>query len=1321
MKRRLSGQLLRAAALAVAAGGAWAAGAAGGVPLAEVRKEIAALRGDLAGLVRLRDELAASVPAAAGAGFADGCLELVAGKARGQAALTVQLLRRGGRWAGGVALLPTFALDGNADGRGLAIGTDGRLSGTAAVTLTPLPEGSRSRPPDNYHLCVPTRYECDVRAELIAGAVRGLLRVRGPAAPGALGEDELECAGRWLPLARPTLPPLRPPPLSTDPTGDGKWYETQATEVYEQVRALTLTRRAGLPFEIAIRQVPAYRPERANLAVRKKPKGPPRVEDIGGGLDLGLGGAGEPAADNQALLEQVKAMRRRVAAMAALVKAACAGGDSPPVQQGSTDTGDAEFGPWFAAGPLPADKSGAGIVPDSAGAAGAPQWRHVARWRITGPVASPGPWPAVTPLLPDIVPAFDAACGLAGLAGRADYAGEKPSPWQTVAADASNGLVRPPPWHPGDKYCLGEQRYAMGCGLDWSSFYAFGELLAPRDGEVWMGAVVNDSGALWINDRLVWRSGRHQAINAAQTCVFRAPLVRGRNALAFRCDDRQRPSYFGLWVCASGRPRASAEAAAVIARRDSAQAALDAGNVGVVGWRGDGCGRYPRSRPVTAWDIDRRINVLWRVPMPRANATPVLAGDRVLTIDEPYFLLCVDKQTGKLLWWRDVDVLELRDPKAHEASRPLKARWIELQGRLSSLLAEIDELRRGGKGGAADARQPAVEALRADIAAAQQAINRHSVEQKCPSYSFLHNDVTGHAFSTPATDGRSVWVKCGLGPIACFDLDGNRRWLADTGFVGAGTGACPSLAVAGGRVVGVFYGGAKSGNAVAAWDAQTGRPLWRTPLGDPGKWRTGSPVAGRLANGRETMDVIVTATSVVVRGEDGKVLLGDIDLQGEAQKDYDTPLLVGDVLYLSRWTAADGLGPPAAEVAAYRLIMHDRDHVGAKPLWRSVVGSDFFGGLLRAGGLIAGLTGGGEAGLGRLWRLRAGDGRVLPPLEGLFALPMADAWIPPASCGEVVMAADSWRGGGDAEVPNGMAAIRMAPAPQVVARNRVERMIAAPAFDGDPNAADRIYLRTFQSLTCLGYTGPAGRRYEAEVQARTVLGELAPDRPDESAALDVAPSASPLRGAAPLVPGEMIADWTFVGPLPLRLRDAARAAVGWPGWTVKPPERGDGELAVGGATAAVRQYADWGRHLMKHPDEAWRFGPRIDVAAATGGKGRSVSYWRASLANPAERTVRFELACPAASAWLSGVPLRQGRRVRLKRGCYSLVVEVACDEPPADGLSMTPRFRPSDEAKAELAEWLSRLRADRDILERAAKLSPDSDVGRTCARLLKAL
>src|SRR5579862_4977512 len=74
----------------------------------------------------------------------------------------------------------------------------------------------------------------------------------------------------------------------------------------------------------------------------------------------------------------------------------------------------------------------------------------------------------------------------------------------------------------------------------------------------------------------------------------------------------------------------------------------------VVGWRGDGSGKYPDATPPTVWyqkASGESKNILWKVKLPCYSwATPIIVGDKIITRSEPCDLICLNKNTGKLLW-----------------------------------------------------------------------------------------------------------------------------------------------------------------------------------------------------------------------------------------------------------------------------------------------------------------------------------------------------------------------------------------------------------------------------------------------------------------------------------------------------------------------------------------------------------------------------------------------------------------------------------------------------------------------------------------------
>jgi outer membrane protein assembly factor BamB len=109
------------------------------------------------------------------------------------------------------------------------------------------------------------------------------------------------------------------------------------------------------------------------------------------------------------------------------------------------------------------------------------------------------------------------------------------------------------------------------------------------------------------------------------------------------------------------------------------------------------------------------------------------------------------------------------------------------------------------------------------------------------------------ANSSPATDGRHLVVIFPTAGLACLDLDGKIRWKHDLGGLNAGGFNDPSLQwgyassplIYRDRVI--LQVDIHDGPYIAAWDLESGRPLWRTERPDvapswstPALWQTPS-------------------------------------------------------------------------------------------------------------------------------------------------------------------------------------------------------------------------------------------------------------------------------------------------------------------------------------------------------------------------------------------------------------------------------------------------------------------------------------------------
>jgi len=1233
--------------------------------------ETAKLRAHERAITAVRDNIAAALGLPKKGTWDNGCLVLSIA-AEHRPTTSVQLLRRKGDWAQGVANLRGHAPRGKADGSKLSIGKDA-LQGALTVTLTPFPH-TQGYPyfRENYHDCAPRTYVYELELQINGFQVSGTAKGQG---------REWQCTGTFVPLVHPKYPRV---PLGSgeedDPLVEAKWLEGNVARVYDQIRALSMTGRLGLPYDLAIKQIPRYSFKRPIVkgdgggkgkGKEKARKNVPSIDDMGmDDMDLG-GGAAATQENYKPLVEQARRISARTQRLLDLARLQEKEGDKvKPVPPGGLKLDDPEFGPWFDVAPLRGTKGKNNIVPADAGGPGDQQWSYVNHWHCVGPISDQALWPIHATLLPDLIPVPDTDCVVSkDILGRELYVAGKLSKPGVCMADSANGLTRPPNWRAGDKYTIGEYLHSPGIGLDHSSCYAFTELHSDEDKTLFAGAVVNDTGALWVNDRLVWDSGDHPLINKTMRQVFKVDLRKGRNTVIMRARDRQHPTWFGLFLCTRGAPRDAASFKAAVAARDAAYATLKLATDGTVGWRGDRRGNYPGAEPVTAWDLEKRINVVWRRPMPKSCTGLVLVDDNLFTVSEPYFLECVDPNTGETRWKGRCSPLELKAKDVFEKEmKPLEERLSKVRGKEREAL--------------------------------QKEINALLAKHECPNATFSGG--VCNLFSTPISDGEHVWAKI-ANTVGCFDMAGNRKWLAETE-----SKDMASLLL----VDGVLVDADPRSNPlqITAWDAATGKELWKKKGGKPPKWLCGSPGAMRLTNGKENMVVVIAATCDTFRLADGKRLLADVEFQHVASKEFDTMFVDHDVLYISRNFARGS----TAEIAAYRFVMIDRDTVGAVPLWSTLVKNDSYCGLMKHGNRLMQLTGGGVEGRGKLWIMDIVSGQLQPPVEKLAGTGLADQWVPPCMVGDTLYINDSWRGGPTMNlIPNNMSAIRMTPKPHVIARNRMERMIGAPTFKDD-----KIYLRTFNSFMCLGYTGEEGKRYEAEVNARTVLAAIMAVKPDVSDPIVPKPTKSKwFGGLHPLRPDRIIGGWTYAGPFPKDLRNKARDAIGIPSFKCRLGEKPKGSVTVNGTKFPVAKKEDKNRFHGAWKDVAWRYRPYINVTATVKEHQNAVSYWYTQISSYGG-VLRFEMDAPGVTVWINGTEIKYGQRVRLAGGHFAMVMEVAIDEVPADGVKISPIFRDSSDPKAELAARLEHLKLHKPTLERVVKLSPDSDIGKLSARLL---
>jgi outer membrane protein assembly factor BamB len=251
------------------------------------------------------------------------------------------------------------------------------------------------------------------------------------------------------------------------------------------------------------------------------------------------------------------------------------------------------------------------------------------------------------------------------------------------------------------------------------------------------------------------------------------------------------------------------------------------------------------------WDVDTGRNIGWKTAVPGiSNASPVVWGNRVFVVtavssagdktfrtglygdvapvndlsEHTWKVVCLDKQTGKILWERDAYKglpRVKRHPKASQAN------------------------------------------------------------------------------ATPATDGRRVVALFGsIGLLAAWDMDGRPLWTQDVGVLDSGWffdpdyqwGHSSSPIIHGDRVI--VQADRSRDSFIAAYDAATGKPLWRTARDEISSW--GTPTVFR-AGGREQ----IVTNGPKVRGYDpatGKLLW---TLGPNSEVTVGTPVAGDGVVYVT--------------------------------------------------------------------------------------------------------------------------------------------------------------------------------------------------------------------------------------------------------------------------------------------------------------------------------------------------------------------------------------------------------------------------------------
>jgi outer membrane protein assembly factor BamB len=288
----------------------------------------------------------------------------------------------------------------------------------------------------------------------------------------------------------------------------------------------------------------------------------------------------------------------------------------------------------------------------------------------------------------------------------------------------------------------------------------------------------------------------------------------------------------------------------------------------------------------------------------------------------------------------------------------------------------------------------------------------------------------GFATPTPVTDGKHVWASFGTGIVACYDLDGNRKWIVWLNNPQqVEYGRCASPVLVEGKLV------VTAGHLVAL-DPATGKTLWTC---EDAAESYGTPAVARI--GPDGIGVLITATGDVVRVSNGEA----VD-KGLASCSYNSPVVSNGVVYF-----IDGRS------VAFKLPGKLGEKAGFKKLWQTDLEGEFYSSPVVKDGIVYG-----AANDGFLHAVDAEKGAEIYKQQLDMASAAAMPGMPPGNLYPSLAVA-----GGKLFVSNDRGqTIVVEPGRtfKQIAKNYIEEGTGAgPAFSGK-----LLYLRGGEDLYCVG-------------------------------------------------------------------------------------------------------------------------------------------------------------------------------------------------------------------------------------------------------------
>jgi hypothetical protein len=370
----------------------------------------------------------------------------------------------------------------------------------------------------------------------------------------------------------------------------------------------------------------------------------------------------------------------------------------------------------------------------------------------------------------------------------------------------------------------------------------------------------------------------------------------------------------------------------------------------------------------------RDKNILWKTPVGLGGySSPIVAGDRVFVTAEMGSLICLDAADGKILWQKDLFGKESKDIPP-EMSKKLM------------------------RGCGRDSKQ---------------------------------------STPTPTSNGSLVFYINAMGLCACYDLQGNQKWIRIVETAGDEEHFSSSPIFVGDRII-------LSWGCLLALDAKDGKTLWKAA---DTKVCHGTAAIAKIG----AAEVAITPGGDIVKLADGEILCSEL-----FESTYTTPFVENNILYLID-----------SEAKALELPVKAEKGMRLKEVWKTTLKGRFMASPIYRDGLVYTI----ESQNCRLHTLEAKTGKVLTvtrvvdaaskeekiesglKIEGL--VPAFYAYASPAVAEKNVFFFDDAGNAAVVEAGRDYKLLRI---------NKLEEAVVGTPFF----IKDRIIIRSSQSVYCVG-------------------------------------------------------------------------------------------------------------------------------------------------------------------------------------------------------------------------------------------------------------